>query len=145
MIGDRLIFFAQPLQRSNLCASHRQRRWLTYLSYNVVVLLALTTSAFGSFLLATHLTGQPLAGMVAGLVFAYCPFMFDHLSHPQVLSAGGIPMTLFFLHRFQETQRTSTLLLCALFYLLQVFANGALYLTMFAGLLLLSDIAARNR
>ena len=33
MIGDRLIFFAQPLQRSNLCASHRQRRWLTYLSY----------------------------------------------------------------------------------------------------------------
>ena len=35
MIGDRLIFFAQPLQRSNLCASHRQRRWLTYLSYGV--------------------------------------------------------------------------------------------------------------
>ena len=33
MFGDRLIFFAQPLQRSNLCASHRQRRWLTYLSY----------------------------------------------------------------------------------------------------------------
>ena len=27
------MFFAQPLQRSNLCASHRQRRWLTYLSY----------------------------------------------------------------------------------------------------------------
>ena len=35
MFGDRLIFFAQPLQRSNLCASHRQRRWLTYLSYAV--------------------------------------------------------------------------------------------------------------
>ena len=33
MIGDRRIVFAQPLQRSNLCASHRQRRWLTYLSY----------------------------------------------------------------------------------------------------------------
>ena len=33
MIGDRRIFVAQPLQRSNLCASHRQRRWLTYLSY----------------------------------------------------------------------------------------------------------------
>ena len=24
MIGDRLILVAQPLQRSNLCASHRQ-------------------------------------------------------------------------------------------------------------------------
>ena len=33
MIGDRRIVFAQPLQRSNLCASHRLRRWLTYLSY----------------------------------------------------------------------------------------------------------------
>ena len=36
MIGDRRIVFAQPLQRSNLCASHRQRRWLTYLSYQVL-------------------------------------------------------------------------------------------------------------
>ena len=36
MFGDRLICFAQPLQRSNLCASHRQRRWLTYLSQNYV-------------------------------------------------------------------------------------------------------------
>ena len=35
MIGDRRIVFAQPLQRSNLCASHRLRRWLTYLSYPV--------------------------------------------------------------------------------------------------------------
>ncbi len=29
MIGDRRIFLCEPLQRSNLCASHRQRRWLT--------------------------------------------------------------------------------------------------------------------
>ena len=35
MIGDRRIVFAQPLQRSNLCASHRQRRWLTYLSQTI--------------------------------------------------------------------------------------------------------------
>ena len=37
MIGDRRIVFAQPLQRSNLCASHRQRRWLTYLSYTQAI------------------------------------------------------------------------------------------------------------
>ena len=36
MIGDRRIVFAQPLQRSNLCASHRLRRWLTYLSYHTL-------------------------------------------------------------------------------------------------------------
>ena len=30
------MFFASPLQRSNLCASHRQRRWLTSLSYALV-------------------------------------------------------------------------------------------------------------
>ena len=30
MIERRLMFFAKPLQRSNLCASHRQRRWLTH-------------------------------------------------------------------------------------------------------------------
>ena len=36
MFGDRLIFFARPLPRSNRCASHRQRRWLTNLSYRAV-------------------------------------------------------------------------------------------------------------
>ena len=36
MFGDRLICFARPLPRSNLCASHRQRRWLTNLSYFLI-------------------------------------------------------------------------------------------------------------
>ena len=30
------MFFARPLPRSNRCASHRQRRWLTNLSYRAV-------------------------------------------------------------------------------------------------------------
>jgi hypothetical protein len=30
------MFFAKPLQRSNLCASHRQRRWLTHGELEVV-------------------------------------------------------------------------------------------------------------
>ena len=36
MIGRRLMFFAKPLQRSNLCASHRQRRWLTHGELDVI-------------------------------------------------------------------------------------------------------------
>ena len=75
------MFFAKPLQRSNLCASHRQRRWLTHgeLEEQEYILFALTDldcglghgghSHAGAVLLTEeilervpgHLTGRPPA------------------------------------------------------------------------------------
>jgi hypothetical protein len=116
------------------------------LSYNVVFLLAILTSGLGMFSLARHLVQNDFAATVAGLIFAFSPFMFAHLSHLQVLTAAGIPMAFLFLHKFFETRRTQDILLFALFYVLQFLANGyyGLYLTLFASLFLLAMALSRK-
>ena len=106
------------------------------LAYNVVLLLAFLTTGLGMYLLARRLTGNTLAAIAAGMIYAFSPFMFSHLYHVQILTAGGIPLAFLFLHRFFERDRFGDLLLFGLFFVLQALANGyyALYLTLFAGL-----------
>jgi hypothetical protein len=109
------------------------------LAHNVVLLLAFITSGFGMYLLAWHLTKSTAAGIIAGMIYAFSPFMFAHLSQLQVLSAGGIPLAFLFLLRFFSTDSYRDLFLFTLFYILQVLANGyyALYLTLFAALVII--------
>jgi hypothetical protein len=117
------------------------------LAYNIVFLLAFITSGFGMYLLASSLTRNTAAGIIAGIIYAFSPFMFAHLSHIQVLSAGGIPLTFLYLHRFFDTSSSRDFLLFALFYILQVLANGyyALYLTFFAGLFIVYHALSRKK
>ena len=117
------------------------------LAYNVVFLLAFITSGFGMYLLASSLTKNTAAGIIAGIIYAFSPFMFAHLPHLQVLSAGGIPLTFLFLHRFFATSASRDFFLFALFYILQVLANGyyALYLTVFAGLFIVYHALRRKK
>ncbi len=109
------------------------------LAYNIVFLLAFITSGFGMYLLAWSLTKNTAAGVVAGIIYAFSPFMFAHLSHLQILTAGGIPLAFLFLSRFFSSNSYRDLFLFTLFYILQVLANGyyALYLTLFAGMFLI--------
>jgi len=116
------------------------------LAYNFVLIVAIVTSAFGAYLLGSYLSGR-LGGFIAGLIFAFNPFMMNQLSHVQLLSAGGIPLAFLYLHKFFTDGRTGHLLLFSLFYVLQALANTyyALYLTLFAGLYILAHIVHRRR
>ena len=116
------------------------------LAYNVTLILAIATTAFATFLLGRLLTNNPLAGFVAGLAFAFNPYLFDHLSHLQVLTAAGIPLAFFFLHKYFESGSVRHLLLFSLSFAMQALANGyyAVFLTYFAGLFIL-DRAVRLR
>ena len=109
------------------------------LAYNLVLILAFATSGFGMYLLARRLSGHFLGSVAAGIIFAFSPFMFAHLPHIQVITAGGIPLTFLFLIRFFSHGRWKDLLLFTLFYVLQSLANGyyALFLTVLAGLFIL--------
>jgi len=66
-------------------------------------------------------------------VYGFAPFMFDHLVHVQLLTAGGIPLVFLFLVRFFERERWSDLAWLWLFTVLQMLANGyyAVYLAFF--------------
>lgn len=112
------------------------------LAHNLVLLLAFITSGFAMFLLANYLTKNFMAGIIAGVIFAFSPFMMAHLPQIQVLSAGGIPLTFLFLHRYFGSHSSRDFSLFALFFILQALANGyyALYLTLFAGLFMLYQI-----
>jgi hypothetical protein len=117
------------------------------LAHNIVLLLAYLTSALGMYALARHLTKSRFGGIVAGLVFAFSPFMFSHFVHIQSVTAGGIPLAFFFLHRYFETGRTREAVFFALASSFQALANGyyALYLGFFAGLSILIMAAARKK
>lgn len=117
------------------------------LAHNVVLLFSILTTALGSYALAFWLTESRSASFAAGLILAFCPFMFGHLVHVQILFAGGIPLTFLFLFRWMESGRSRDAALVGLFYSIQALANGyyAVYLTFFAGIALLGLMVRKRR
>lgn len=117
------------------------------LTYNVVFLLAIVTTGLGMYFLVRYLTESSAASVIAGIIFAFSPFMTAHYFQLQVLTAGGIPLAFLFLHRFFKSDRTSDLVLFSLFFLLQILANGyyALFLSFFAGLFILVKMVASKK
>lgn len=117
------------------------------LAYNVILLVSMFLTGFGMFLLVRRLLDAFPAALLAGTIFAFSPFMFDHLSHLQISFAGGIPLTLLFLIRFLDRERWRDLLLCAVFFSMQLLANTyyAVFLTyLFAGAVLYHLLATRR-
>ena len=115
--------------------------------YNILLLFSFFTSAWGMFILARYLTGSSGAGLIAGLIFAFSPFMISHFSHMQILTAGGIPLAFFFLHKFFNQERFRDILLFSLFFILQFLASGhyAMYLTLFCGLYFLIHMLTHQK
>jgi hypothetical protein len=109
------------------------------LAHNFVFLLAFLTSALGMYALARYLVKNDFAAVIAGMIYAFSPFMFAHLSQLQVATAGGIPLALLYLHKYFESNRRRDILLFSLFYVVQFLANGyyGMYLSLFSGLLIL--------
>jgi hypothetical protein len=117
------------------------------LSYNIVLLLAFLTSALGMRALARHLVKNEFAAFLAGLIYAFSPFMFSHLSHLQVITAGGLPLAMLYLHKFFEDGRTRDILGFTFFYIIQFLANGyyGIFLTLFAGLFIVAWMIVERR
>ena len=73
-----------------------------YAAHNTAVLISLTMSVVGMYLLARHLTGSREAALLAGIMFAFCPFFFARTSHIQLMMTAPLPFTLLALHRFVD-------------------------------------------
>jgi hypothetical protein len=70
------------------------------LCYNLLFLSTFALSGLGVYLLVRELTAEPRAAFLAGLVFAFGPYRFSHLSHLQVLSAQWMPFVFYGLMRW---------------------------------------------
>lgn len=73
-----------------------------YLAYNSVLFFAFVMGAAGAYVLVTSLTGSREAGAVAGVLFAFCPFVFARTAHIQLLMTFGLPWSLWAFHRLVD-------------------------------------------
>ena len=72
------------------------------LVHNLLFLLSFPLAGFGAYLLALHVTGNRPGALLAGIIYAFSPHQFGHLSQLQLLSIGWLPLMLLFLDRFWE-------------------------------------------
>ena len=76
-----------------------------YTTHNVVFLFAFAQSFVATYYLVRRLTGDRRAAILAGIMFAYCPFAFVRQAHIQLLMIGFLPWCMLAWHRFLD--RTS--------------------------------------
>lgn len=75
------------------------------LAHNVLTLGAFVTAALGAFSFCRHLTGSTPAALVGGLIFAFAPYRFAHLSHLELLWMAPMPLAVLVLHRAVHRER----------------------------------------
>jgi hypothetical protein len=73
-----------------------------YTTHNVAVLAAFVLAFTGAYYLARYLVASRGAAFVAGVLFAFCPFMFARTAHIQLLFVGMIPFCMLAFHRLVD-------------------------------------------
>jgi len=73
-----------------------------YTTHNVVFLFAFAQSFVATYYLIRHLTGDRRAAIIAGIMYAYCPFAFVRQAHIQLLMIGFLPWVMLAWHRFLD-------------------------------------------
>ena len=73
------------------------------LVHNLMMLGAIAGSGLAMFALARYLTGSRGAAVLAGMVFAYAPYRFEHIMHMELQWAMWIPLAFLALHRTLDT------------------------------------------
>jgi hypothetical protein len=72
------------------------------LAYNVLFLACFPLNGLATYALVRELTGSAAGALIGGFAFAFAPFISNHLAHVQMLTAFGMPLALFALHRYMN-------------------------------------------
>jgi hypothetical protein len=104
------------------------------LVHNLTLLGAIVASGVGMFVLARHLSGSQTAGVVAGIIFAFAPYRFEHYMHMELQWAVWMPWAFWALQRTIETQAWRFGALTGVFIALQMLSS--IYYGMFLALLI---------
>ncbi|MGC4085415.1 MAG: discoidin domain-containing protein [Vicinamibacterales bacterium] len=116
--------------------------WLTHnplLTYNLTFFLTWPLAAISVFLLVRHLTGRDDAAFVAGLAFAFTPYRAPAFPHLQTLTTFGVALLALGLHGYLTDRSKWWLVVAALAWVHQGFANG--YYILYGGLFVAAWVA----
>lgn len=98
--------------------------WGPMAAYNTAVILAVFLCGLGAYLLVREITGDYLAALGGGLIYALFPQHLEQLfEHLNLFSCQFIPFTLYFLIRTFRTGRLSHGLLTGVFFALNALAS----------------------
>jgi len=111
---DTNIFFPEPrtlalsdamLVEASLAAPLIWAGLKPLLVHNLVLLGGICLSGAAMFSLAKYLTGSRGAAVLAGIVFAFAPYRFEHIMHMELQWAVWSPLAFLALHRVCDTGR----------------------------------------
>ena len=118
------------------------------LVYNLMLLGAIVASGVGMFVLARHLTGSTAGAVIAGVVFAFAPYRFDHYHHLELQWTVWSPWAFWALQRSIETRLLRFGLLMGVFAALQLLSSvyyGAFLVMVMAAVAFTQLIPLRGR
>jgi hypothetical protein len=115
------------------------------LVHNLLLLGAIVVSAVCMFVLVRMLTGSSAGGIIAGIIFAFAPYRFEHYMHMELQWTMWMPLSFWALHRTMRSRSWRTGLLTGCFVGLQMLSSiyyGIFLITVmaFVGLLLLISL-----
>ena len=102
-----------------------------YTTHNFIFLFAFAQSFVATYYLVRHLAGDRRAAVVAGVLYAYCPFAFARQAHVQLLMIGFLPWVMLAWHRFLD--RTSIARAIELGIVMMLSGLACAYYGIFAG------------
>ncbi len=124
---DRTFVFSEPQLSSALLA------WPLVLitgndvlTYNLLLFGTFVALGVGMALIIEEWSGNLPAGVLAGILAAYTPYRFGHISHLNLLSYGWLPLALWGLVRYGRHGRPNDGVLLAIFLALQLLASDTL-------------------
>ena len=110
-------------------------------TYNLLLLVSIALSGWAMWRYALYLTGNSGAAILAGIVFAFVPYRFDHMHHLELQATIFLPLTLLYFERTLETgsRRNAALMMAS--FVAQVFS--CIYYSIFIATALVPIAAVR--
>jgi hypothetical protein len=93
------------------------------LVHNLLLFAAIVASAVGMFALVERLTHNRAAALIAGIIFAFAPYRFEHYMHMELQWTVWMPWALWAAHRTIESGRWQHGLQTGLFVALQMLSS----------------------